>query len=289
MHLFIDPRTARLIDMALEEDELGFDVTSQVFFEGETATAELVAKQDLIVAGLEVVRAVFARVDAGIACVFHAKDSDALKKGDVLARLEGDAVSLLRGERTALNFLQRISGVATLTRAYVDALGTPDDPEQVQTRIVDTRKTLPGWRSLDKYAVRCGGGTNHRFNLASGVMLKDNHIAAAGGIRPAFERVRKEAPHTLRIEIEVTNLEELDQALETGAEIIMLDNMTTQQMADAIARVQKSGRRNQVFLEASGNITLERLPELRNLGLDFISSGALTHSAPAVDISMKML
>lgn len=289
MNLFIDPRIARLIDMALEEDELGFDVTSQVFFAGETITAELVAKQDLIVAGLDVVRAVFERVDSKISCTFHVKDGDTLNKGDVLARLEGDAVSLLRGERTALNFLQRISGVATLTRSYVDALGVSIVANAVPTKIADTRKTLPGWRTLDKYAVRCGGGANHRFNLASGVMLKDNHIAAAGGIQRAFERVRAQAPHTLRVEIEVTNLEELGQALETGAEIIMLDNMSTAQMVEAIALVKKSGKRDRVLLEASGNITIERLPELRDLGLDFISVGALTHSAIAVDISMRVL
>lgn len=289
MNLFIDPRIARLIDMALEEDELGFDVTSQVFFAGETITAELVAKQDLIVAGLDVVRAVFERVDSKISCTFHVKDGDTLNKGDVLARLEGDAVSLLRGERTALNFLQRISGVATLTRSYVDALGVSTVANAVPTKIADTRKTLPGWRTLDKYAVRCGGGANHRFNLASGVMLKDNHIAAAGGIQRAFERVRAQAPHTLRVEIEVTNLEELGQALETGAEIIMLDNMSTAQMVEAIALVKKSGKRDRVLLEASGNITIERLPELRDLGLDFISVGALTHSAIAVDISMRVL
>lgn len=289
MNLFIDPRIARLIDMALEEDELGFDVTSQVFFAGETITAELVAKQDLIVAGLDVVRAVFERVDSKISCTFHVKDGDTLKKGDVLARLEGDAVSLLRGERTALNFLQRISGVATITRSYVDALGVSTVANAVPTKIADTRKTLPGWRTLDKYAVRCGGGANHRFNLASGVMLKDNHIAAAGGIQRAFERVRAQAPHTLRVEIEVTNLEELGQALETGAEIIMLDNMSTAQMVEAIALVKKSGKRDRVLLEASGNITIERLPELRDLGLDFISVGALTHSAIAVDISMRVL
>lgn len=289
MKLFIDPRIARLIDMALEEDELGFDVTSQVFFAGETITAELVAKQDLIAAGLDVVRAVFERVDSKITCTFHVKDGDALKKGDVLVTLKGDAVSLLRAERTALNFLQRISGVATQTRAYVDALGISKTDHPVQTKIADTRKTLPGWRTLDKYAVRCGGGSNHRFNLASGVMLKDNHIAAAGSIRQAYERVRAQAPHTLRVEIEVTNLDELEQALETGAETIMLDNMTTEQMAAAIALVKNHGQRDRVLLEASGNITIERLPELRDLGLDYISIGALTHSAIAVDISMRVL
>ncbi len=289
MNLFIDPRIARLIDMALEEDELGFDVTSQVFFAGETITAEFVAKQDLVVAGLEVVRAVFARVDSKISCTFNVKDGDSLKKGDIFARFEGDAVSLLRAERTALNFLQRISGVATITHAYVEALGVSKVPNAVHTKIADTRKTLPGWRTLDKYAVRCGGGANHRFNLASGVMLKDNHIAAAGGIQQAYERVRAQAPHTLRIEIEVSNLEELDQALKTGAEIIMLDNMSTELMASAIALVKNHGQRDRVLLEASGNITIERLPELRDLGLDFISVGALTHSAIAVDISMRVL
>ncbi|MBA2664387.1 MAG: carboxylating nicotinate-nucleotide diphosphorylase [Bradymonadaceae bacterium] len=283
MHVFISPRIIRLIDLAIEEDELGFDVTSQVFFEGERARAQLIAKQALVVAGLDVVRAVFARVDPGVRCEFAVEDGQAIESGMTLGWLEGDAVSLLRAERTALNFLQRMSGVASLTASFVAQMGSST------TRIVDTRKTLPGWRELDKYAVRCGGGTNHRFNLAGGVMIKDNHIAAAGGIQQAFERVREQAPHALRVEIEVSNLEELSAALETGAEIVMLDNMNTETMSAAVQQVRAHRHGQRVLIEASGNMTRERLPELRDIGLDFISVGALTHSASAVDISMRVV
>ena len=279
--LFVSPRIRRLIDMALDEDEIGFDVASAAFFDGESSGARLVAKQDLTLAGLAVVEAVYERVDPSVEWTFEAADGQSVQAGAVIGRAEASSVSLLRGERVALNFLQRMCGVATKTARYVEALG--DSP----TRIVDTRKTLPGWRELDKYAVRCGGGANHRFNLSGGVMIKDNHIAAAdGSIEKAVERARQRAPLTLKIEVEVTDFDQMHAALEAGADIIMLDNMATDRMAEAIERIRAhSGER--VAVEASGNITLERLPELADIGLDYISSGALTHSVQAADISMR--
>ncbi len=279
--LFVSPRIRRLIDMALEEDEVGFDVASGVFFADEIVTARLVAKEALTVSGLAMVEAVFARVDPGAQWSFEVDDAQRVDKGAVIGSVEGKAVSVLRAERTALNFLQRMSGIATKTAAYVEAMGGST------TRIVDTRKTLPGYRELDKYAVRCGGGANHRFNLSGGVMIKDNHIAAAdGSIVKAVRLAREQAPLMLKIEVEVTDFDELDEALEAGADVIMLDNMTTEQMVTAVERVREhSGQR--VAVEASGNITLERLPEIADIGLDYISSGALTHSVVAADISLK--
>jgi nicotinate-nucleotide pyrophosphorylase (carboxylating) len=279
--MFISPRTRRLIDMALDEDEVGFDVASAVFFEGASVDARLVAKEPLVLAGLAVAEAVFERVDTDVSWTFDFADGARVEAGQVIGRVEGEAISILRAERVALNFLQRMSGIATKTARYVAALG--DSP----TRIVDTRKTLPGYRELDKYAVRCGGGTNHRFNLSGGVMIKDNHIAAAGGsIDQAVRRARARAPHTLKIEVEVVDLAQVAEALAAGAEVIMLDNMSTEQMVRAVERIRDhSGAR--VAVEASGNITLERLGELSDIGLDYISSGALTHSVEAADISLR--
>lgn len=281
MKLFVSPHIRRLIDLALDEDDLTFDVTSNIFFEGRQAQAILRAKSDLVIAGLPVFAAVFERVDPTVRWTFDVEDGSRLARGTVFARGVGEASSLLKAERTGLNFLQRMSGVATLTRSYVDALGDST------ARICDTRKTLPGWRELDKYAVNVGGGANHRISLSGGVMLKDNHIAAAGGVAEAMAMVRDRAPHTLRVEVEVENFEQLTAAISAGAEIIMLDNMSTPEMRRAVEHVRKTAGR-QIWMEASGNVTLERLPELRDLGLDFISSGALTHSAIAADISMRM-
>jgi nicotinate-nucleotide pyrophosphorylase (carboxylating) len=284
--LFISPRIRRLIDMAIDEDEVGFDVASAVFFEGQTVTARLVAKQDLTLAGLPMVEAVFARVDPSVQWSFDFDDTQRVERGEVIGRADGEALSILRAERIALNFLQRMCGIATKTAGYVDALGDS------KTRIVDTRKTLPGYRELDKYSVRCGGGANHRFNLSGGVMIKDNHIAAAGGsIERAVRLAREQAPLTLKIEVEVTDFDELDRALSAGADVIMLDNMSTEDMVEAIDRVRShdgpSSDNKRVAIEASGNITLERLPEIADIGLDYISSGALTHSIEAADISLK--
>ncbi|TXD35907.1 carboxylating nicotinate-nucleotide diphosphorylase [Lujinxingia vulgaris] len=282
MHLYISPRIEQLIDLAIDEDEIGFDVTSQAFFAGEWGRAELVAKQDFVLAGAPVVRAVFARVDPAIEVAFEREDGAAFQHGEVVARLQGPTVSLLRGERIALNFMQRMSGVATLTASFVAALGDS------QTRVVDTRKTLPGWRALDKYAVLCGGGANHRYNLASGVMIKDNHIAAAGSVAEAVRRVRLQAPHSVRVEVEIDAVERVSEALESGAEIIMLDNMSRAQMIEAVAIIRQHERGAHVVIEGSGNMTRERLKDLGDVGLDIISVGALTHSASAVDVSMKL-
>lgn len=288
MTLFISPRIHRLIDMALEEDEVGLDAASGIFFAPEIGSdaaptqvcARLVAKQVLRLCGTQMVQAVFERVDPNIRWTFAVRDGGEVADGEVIGKVEGPAISVLRAERTALNFLQRMSGIATQTARYVAALGNSP------TRIVDTRKTLPGFRELDKYAVRCGGGQNHRVNLAGGVMLKDNHIAAAGGsIQEAVRMVRAQAPLMLKVEVEVTDFDELSQALQARADIIMFDNMSTEMMAEAVRRARAHSP--EILLEASGNITLERLPELADIGLDYISSGALTHSVAAADISLK--
>lgn len=280
MKFFLSPHIRRLIDLALDEDQLGFDVTSNVFFQGTETTARLVAKESMIVSGLPMVRAVFERVDAEVSWDFEVEDGQRVQEGAVLARATGEAVSLLRGERTALNFLQRMTGIATRTANYVSALGDST------ARIVDTRKTLPGYRELDKYAVQMGGGTNHRYALGGGVMVKDNHIAAAGDVHKAVAMVRREAPHTLKIEVEVERYEQIQPAIEAGADIIMLDNMSTPDMRRCISHIRQLSE--QVVIEASGNITIERLPELADIDLDYISSGALTHSVRAADISMRI-
>jgi nicotinate-nucleotide pyrophosphorylase (carboxylating) len=278
--LFVSPRIERLIDMAIDEDEVGFDVASAVFFEGTETEARLVAKEPLTVAGLAMVDAVYARVDASVTTSFEVAEGDQLDLGDQLGTVTGPKISLLRGERIALNFLQRMCGIATATRRYADALGGSD------TRIVDTRKTLPGYRELDKYAVRCGGGSNHRFNLSGGVMIKDNHIAAAGSIALAVERARERAPMTLKIEVETTTLDEVRAAIDADADIIMLDNMSTDEMIECIGVIRDAAG-DRITIEASGNITAERLPEIAHIGLDCVSSGALTHSVRAADISMR--
>jgi nicotinate-nucleotide pyrophosphorylase (carboxylating) len=284
--LFISPRIRRLIDMAIDEDEVGFDVASAVFFEGQSVTARLVAKESLTLAGLPVVEAVFSRIDPSVTWSFEFEDTQQVERGEVIGHADGEASSILRAERIALNFLQRMSGIATKTAAYVEALGSVE-PGESGTRIVDTRKTLPGYRELDKYSVRCGGGANHRFNLSGGVMIKDNHIAAAGGsIERAVRLARERAPLTLKIEVEISNFDELELALSAGADVIMLDNMSTEDMVQAVSRVRAHDG-GPVIIEASGNITIERLPELADIGLDYISSGALTHSIKAADISLK--
>lgn len=280
MRLSIGTRTQRLIAMALEEDAVSLDTSAGVFPDDEISTADLVAKESLVVAGQPVAEAVFEAVDGSISYRPRIDECDAVESGAVIGTVRGPTTSLLQAERTALNFLQRLCGIATKTSHYVEAL---DDPT---TAIVDTRKTLPGFRELDKYAVRCGGGENHRFNLAGGIIVKDNHIEAAGSIRDAVGQIRRSAPHTLKIEVEVESLDGLDEALDAGADIVMLDNMSTDTMSRAIERVRDRADED-VFVEASGNITLDRLPELGGLGLDFISSGSLTHSVEAADISMQ--
>ena len=279
MHLSIGPHTHRLIDAALDEDCASVDPSATLFPEGHASEARLVAKQPMTVAGQELVGAVFERVDRHIRYEPLVADGSSVEETTLIGTVAGPTASLLRGERTALNFLQRMSGIATKTKTFVDALGDPT------TRLTDTRKTLPGWRALDKYAVRCGGGHNHRHNLAGGIIIKDNHIEAAGSIAEAVERCRQHAPHTLKVEVEVEAHSQLLEALDAGADIVMLDNMSTDEMRQAVATVRQQAG-DDVLIEASGNVTVERLPELAGLGLDFISSGALTHSVEAADISM---
>lgn len=269
------PATSDLIDLAIREDLFAGDVTTDAIFTPEEETrGAFAAKQELVVSGKALVDEVYRRIDPDIRIEWFVEDGDRVGKGTI-AISEGRCRSLLRAERVALNFLRHLSGIATLTDSYVQALGGRQGP-----RLLDTRKTTPGFRELEKYAVRCGGGHNHRFNLGSGAMIKDNHIAAAGSIELAIDKVRHSLPWLNKIEVEVSNFDELRQAIEHGADVILLDNMSTEDMKEAI-RIG-AGR---VLLEASGNITLERLPELSNIGLDAVSSGALTHSAPNSDIS----
>jgi len=268
----------KIIRRAFEEDIRSGDVTTAYALTGaEKGTAKALAKEDLVVAGLDVFREVFRIRDAGILFRTALKDGDRVPRGTVLATLRGPLASILAAERVALNLLQRMCGVATLTRQFVDAVaGT-------KAGILDTRKTMPGLRVLDKYSVQVGGGRNHRYGLYDGVLIKDNHIEAAGGIGKAVLRVRDRAPLLTRIEVEVKTLTEVRQALAAGAEVIMLDNMPVETMKKAVALIG-----GQVLVEASGNVTLATVKGIAATGVDFISSGALTHSARASDISLKV-
>jgi nicotinate-nucleotide pyrophosphorylase (carboxylating) len=267
----------RVVDLALEEDLSSGDLTTEACIDAETqAVAEAVARHRMVVCGGEVFARVFAKIDASVSVEIVAPDGAVVDKGGVLWRAKGRARSILMGERTALNLTQRMCGIATMTRKYVDALAPGS-----HTRITDTRKTTPGLRALERYAVRTGGGKNHRDNLGSAVLIKDNHVAACGGVRQAIERARARAPHTSRIECEVDSLAQLDEALAAGADVILLDNMDTPTVAEAVRRAK-----GKALTEASGGITLERITELSRAGVDAISSGALTHSAPAADIGL---
>jgi nicotinate-nucleotide pyrophosphorylase (carboxylating) len=271
----------RLIDLALEEDLGRGDVTTQAVVEADaTATAHLVARQPMVLAGLGICTAVFERVDASVAAVALAKDGDRLTAGARVATYAGKAASLLAAERTALNFVQRLSGIATLARAFVDAAAGTD------LRIADTRKTTPGFRLLEKYAVRMGGASNHRFDLGSGVLIKDNHVAVAGGVGEAVRRTRGKIPHGLKIEVEVDSLDQLDEALEAGADIVLLDNFSLADIEKAV--VITRSRKPHPLLEVSGRVTLEQIANLAHTGVDIVSAGALTHSAPAVDLALDI-
>ncbi|MBN2429467.1 MAG: carboxylating nicotinate-nucleotide diphosphorylase [Deltaproteobacteria bacterium] len=265
-----------IIQRALAEDLGPGDITSSttVALHSESK-AEFLAKEDFILAGLDVARETFRQVDPKVCFFSYAKDGDEVKNGDVFACLDGPARSLLQGERVALNFLQRLSGIATHTRRFVEVL------QGTAAAVVDTRKTTPGLRVLEKYAVRVGGGRNHRFNLADGILIKENHILAAGGITAAVASARKMAPHTLKIEIETQTLAEVREALEAGADIILLDNMPLEMVREAVKEIQ--GR---ALVEASGGVALDTVRPLAEAGVDFISVGALTHSSEAVDISL---
>jgi nicotinate-nucleotide pyrophosphorylase (carboxylating) len=275
------PAVQRLLDFAVEEDVGRGDVTSAaVVEETQEGEAEIVAGEKAVVCGLGVVEAVFTRFDWRSRVRMRVSDGDPVAPGTVVASVRGPAAALLAGERTALNFLQHLSGVATLTQAFIAAA------EGAKLRITDTRKTTPGLRALEKYAVRVGGGANHRFDLASGVLIKDNHVALVGSVREAVRRARANAPHGLRIVVEVDTLGQLDEALEAGAEGILLDNFQIRDMVEAVKRVRE--RRPQVIIETSGGVTLDRIHEISKTGVDVVSIGALTHSARAIDFSCEV-
>ena len=267
----------KLIMQALEEDITSEDITTNaVMRHPQQGEVQLLCKQDGVIAGLDVFKRVFELLDETTEVVFYVKDGDAVKKGDLLAVVKGDI--LLSGERTALNYLQRMSGIATYTRSIADLL------KGSKTKLLDTRKTTPNNRIFEKYAVKVGGGYNHRYNLSDGVLLKDNHIGAAGGVKEAVTMAKEYAPFVRKIEVEVENLDMVREAVEAGADIIMLDNMTPEMMKEAVRIID--GRAE---TECSGNVTLENVTRLTDIGVDYISSGALTHSAPILDVSLKNL
>jgi nicotinate-nucleotide pyrophosphorylase (carboxylating) len=268
----------RLVELSLEEDLLLGDATSEATIDAAaTGAARFLAKEGLVLAGTAVAARVFERL--GATCRFDVEDGARVGDGAWFGRAEGPVRALLAAERTALNFLQRLSGVATATRRCVEAL----EAGGRRTRLLDTRKTTPGWRLLEKAAVRAGGGTNHRVSLGDGILIKDNHVAACGGVAEAVRRAKDRAGAMLRIEVEVVDLAGLDAAIAAGADIVLLDNMDDASMAEAVRRA--AGR---IKLEASGNMTLERLPRVAATGVDYVSMGAITHSARAVDISLEL-
>ncbi len=277
MSLLTNPLVTGIISMALNEDVGTGDITTETTIPAEkVAYGRFIAKEDMIICGLEIAELVFHMVDKEIQLKASVKDGDFVKKGDCIATVSGNARNVLTGERTALNLLQRMTGIATRTNEAVKCV------EGTNAKIADTRKTTPGLRVLEKYAVRVGGGTNHRFNLADGILIKDNHIAVSGGITNAVKNARKIAPHTLKIEVEVENEQMLHEAINAGADIIMLDNMTNEEMKKCVEIT--NGR---ALLEASGNMGEKDLKSVAMTGVDLISIGALTHSVKAADISLK--
>jgi nicotinate-nucleotide pyrophosphorylase (carboxylating) len=269
----------RIIRLALDEDIGSGDVTtSAVIPPAAWGRASLLTRERVVLAGLPIFKRVFALLEPEIRFAGSFEDGEEVEPGMEIGLLEGPLAPILTGERAALNFLQRMCGIATTTREYVRAIGSS------KARILDTRKTSPGLRGLDKYAVRVGGGSNHRFGLFDGILIKDNHIAASGSVAKAVELARAHAPHTLKIEVEVENLDGVREALKAGSDIILLDNMPSEEMRQAVQWVQ--GR---ALLEASGGITLETLHEVASTGVDFISAGALTHSVRASDLSLEII
>ncbi len=264
---------------ALKEDITSEDVTTNAIMrDDQQGKADLICKQDGIICGLTVFERVFTLLDKDSRFETSYKDGDVVKKGDLLGTITGDIKALLTGERTALNYLQRMSGIATLTHSMVQEL------KDTHTKLLDTRKTTPNMRPFEKYAVKVGGGTNHRYNLSDGILIKDNHIGAAGSITKAVEMARDYAPFVRKVEVEVENLTMLQEALDAKADIIMLDNMDNETMKKAVAMVGGKAE-----TECSGNVTKERLREIAEIGVDYVSCGALTHSAPIMDVSLKNL
>ncbi len=264
---------------ALKEDITSEDITTNsVMHEYCKGSVDLICKQDGVIAGLEVFKRVFTLLDSKTEVEFFCKDGDTVKNGQKLGVISGDIRILLSGERTALNYLQRMSGIATYTRSVAKLL------EGTKTKLLDTRKTTPNMRIFEKYAVKVGGGYNHRFNLSDGILLKDNHIGAAGGVKQAVLMAKEYAPFVRKIEVEVENLDMLEEALDAGADIIMLDNMSVEDMKKAVSLCKGKAE-----TECSGNVTKENIAKLTDIGVDYISSGALTHSAPILDLSLKNL
>lgn len=273
--LNVDP----FILSALKEDITSEDVsTNSVMPHPQAGEVDLICKEDGIICGLQVFERTFTLLDESTKVEFFVKDGDEVKKGDLMAKVYGDIRTLLCGERTALNYLQRMSGIATYTHSVAALL------KGTKTKLLDTRKTTPNNRIFEKYSVRIGGGNNHRYNLSDGVMLKDNHIGAAGGVKKAIEMAKEYAPFVRKIEVEVENLDMVREAVEAGADIIMLDNMKHEDMEEAMKIIDGKAE-----VEVSGNVTKENIARLTDLGVDYISSGALTHSAPILDISLKNL
>ncbi len=271
-------RTDALIDMALEEDAAFGDVTSQSIFKADhVSSARILARQDMLICGLEIAKQVFLRVDANLNVSLQAGDGDQVKNGNMVLMVEGSTISILIAERTALNFLQRLSGIATLSQQFADRASVAG----TGVRVVDTRKTTPGLRALEKYAVRCGGCYNHRASLSEHVLIKENHITAAGSLSNAVKLARDFAPHTAKIEVETETLDDVREALQSGAEVIMLDNMSPAQISNAVKVINGAA-----IVEISGGISLDTIAEYALPGVDVISVGALTHSAPAADFSM---
>lgn len=267
----------RILSAWLEEDmPMGDVTTDSIFTKNDFSKGRFIAKESGVIAGLEYAKRVFELLDEHVVCEWSASDGDNLEKGEIIGRIEGLTSAILMGERLALNIMQRMSGIASMSRKYADAVnGT-------KAKVVDTRKTIPGLRELDKEAVRLGGCYNHRYNLSDAAMIKDNHIAAAGGIKEAIDKVKAHIPHTMKIEVEVSSMEDYQIAKKNGADIIMLDNMSTKAMQEIVKQNLEGP-----ILEASGNVTLERLEEIAKTGIDIISVGALTHSVKALDISLK--
>jgi len=272
------PLIDKLIDLAVAEDIGTGDITTDNLVPPEKqGSAVIVAKEPLVIAGLDIAKQVFARFDRDTIFKPCCVDGDSIENRTPLVELKGRLGSLLKGERIALNFLQRLSGIATHVKSYTDLVGNKP------IRLVDTRKTTPGWRVLEKYAVRVGGAANHRMGLYDGVLIKDNHIAVCGGVKKAIDRIRRHVSHLIKIEIEVSDLDQVREALEGGADVIMLDNMDIKEIGQAVTLIDKHA-----IVEISGNITDKNIKQLINTGVDIISSGALTHAARAVDISMQI-
>lgn len=275
LKLHVDP----LVEMAIKEDVTQEDVTTNaVMPEYVKGSVDLICKEDGVICGLQVFERAFKLLDENTEVKFNVSDGDKVKKGQLMGTVTGDIRVLLVGERTGLNYLQRLSGIATYTASIVEML------KDTKTKLLDTRKTTPNNRIFEKYAVTVGGGNNHRYNLTDGVLLKDNHIGAAGSVKTAVKMAKEYAPFVRKIEVEVENLDMVKEAVEAGADIIMLDNMDTETLKEAIKIID-----NKAEIEVSGNVTRENIQRLTDLGVDYISSGALTHSAPIMDISLKNL